>query len=162
MRLGKKMKYQKREFPDKKIREEPHKTEFLANTQDFEKMRPTMEKIAGRIKQAINQKQKIIIKHHNDCDGFCSGIALDQAIAPLVSYVAEKKNALHERLKRMPSVTPFYNIEDATKDAAQVLNLKDKFREEPPLLILIDVTVWFLIWVIRILQYVFFQPCISP
>lgn len=108
------------------------------HTAFFEKLRPSMESVAKRILDAINSGQRIVIKHHNDTDGFCSGLSLDRAIIPLIAKANDKRNATWEKFKRMPSFSPFYNLEDVTKDIAQFLSLEVKFKEEKPLVILTD------------------------
>lgn len=123
---------------NKTIQTKANNPAFIGNSNEFEPMRSKMIEIATVIRTAINDKKRIIIKHHNDTDGFCAGLVLEQAIAPLVSMVAEKRNSLQEKLRRMPSFTPFYNAEDVTKDIAQSLMLSERFSEEPPLVILTD------------------------
>ncbi len=118
--------------------EEPIKTEFMANVNFFEKIRPKLEQAAKRIRDAISNQQRIILKHHNDTDGFCSGLILDRAIVPLIEKTNEKRQAAWEKFRRLPSMTPFYNLEDATKDIAQFLLLKSRFKESNPLVILTD------------------------
>ncbi|HLP80246.1 MAG TPA: DHH family phosphoesterase [Acidobacteriota bacterium] len=108
------------------------------NTPFFNKLKPKMLEVASLIRTAINTRRRIFLKHHADCDGFCAGIALERAIIPLIESVNDKKQAAWEKYKRMPSVTPFYNLEDVTKDIAQFLNLAEKFGEDMPLVLLVD------------------------
>jgi archaea-specific RecJ-like exonuclease len=114
------------------------KIEYMAHKELFEKMRPKMEAAANRILAAIERNQRIVVKHHNDCDGFCSGIALESAIVPIIKSVNTRRTAVNEKFKRMPSFSPFYNVEDAIKDVASFLSIQSKFDEEMPLVILTD------------------------
>jgi archaea-specific RecJ-like exonuclease len=114
------------------------KTEFMAHSDLFEKMRPKMEAAANRILTAIQRNQRIVVKHHNDCDGFCSGLALESAIIPIIKSVNSRRTAVNEKFKRMASFSPFYNVEDAIKDVASFLSIGSKFDEEMPLVILTD------------------------
>ncbi|MFT4312006.1 MAG: DHH family phosphoesterase [Candidatus Woesearchaeota archaeon] len=123
---------------DRQINTAPIQTEFIANHAILEPLKEKMTAVARRIRTAVNEKQRIVIKHHNDTDGFCSGLVLEQAIIPLIEAVNFKKQAVWEKFKRMPSVTPFLNIEDATKDIAQFLLVGQRFQEEKPLIILTD------------------------
>jgi len=120
------------------ISTEPIESTFLGNAELLNKLKPQMLAIVKEIKTAINNKRRIFVKHHADCDGFCAGVALERAIIPLIEKVNDKKQAAWEKYKRMPSVTPFYNIEDVTKDIAQFLSLSGKFGEQMPLVILTD------------------------
>ena len=110
----------------------------MAHAQEFEKMRPVMEKAAERILSAIKSGQRIILKHHNDCDGFSSGLALEAAIIPLIKRFNDKRNAAQEKYRRMPSFSPYYHIEDMMKDCAQFMTISGRFNEAYPLVILTD------------------------
>jgi RecJ-like exonuclease len=111
---------------------------FIAQTEVLAKLRPKMIEAIKMIHTAISQQRRIILKHHADCDGFCAGIALERAILPLIDMANEKKQAVWEKYKRLPSVSPYYNLEDATKDIAQFLTVNQRFNEKTPLVILTD------------------------
>ncbi len=126
-------------FADRFISPEPNaEAKFMANADFFDNLKPKMLALAKTIREAISNRRRIFIRHHADCDGFCAGIGLERAIIPLIESVNDKKQAAWEKYKRMPSVTPFYNLEDVTKDIAQFLSLEQKFGEQMPLVLLVD------------------------
>jgi archaea-specific RecJ-like exonuclease len=111
---------------------------FLSKNPLLESLRPQMIDVAKAIVLAVMSQRRIFIKHHADTDGFCAGLALERAIVPLVDASNEKKQAVWEKYKRMASQSPYYHIEDVTKDISQFLTLKEKFNEKAPLVILTD------------------------
>jgi RecJ-like exonuclease len=52
---------------------------------DYDKLKSDFIKAATEIRLAIFQNRPIIVRHHNDADGYSSGFALERAIIPLVS-----------------------------------------------------------------------------
>lgn len=116
----------------------PQVKEFMAHQDLFEKLKDQFDEIAVLIRTAAIQRRRIFIKHHNDCDGFCAGLALEKALIPLIEKVNTKSQAAWEKLKRMPSFSPYYHIEDVVKDIAQFKSLEAKFDEKPPLILLVD------------------------
>lgn len=112
--------------------------EFLANKDILQPLRADMEKAANKIKYAIEQHRRVVVRHHNDTDGFCSGLMLEKAIIPLVKKHNSRPNAPFEKFKRMPLHTPFYGAEDSTKDIAQFLSIANRFNEDMPLIVLTD------------------------
>ena len=126
-------------FADRFISNEPNaQASFMANADFFDNLKPKMLALAKVIREAVSSRRRIFIRHHADCDGFCAGIGLERAIIPLIESVNDKKQAAWEKYKRMPSVSPFYNLEDVTKDIAQFLSLQQKFNEQMPLVLLVD------------------------
>jgi len=126
-------------FADRFISPEANaEAKFMANADFFDNLKPKMLALAKTIREAVSNRRRIFIRHHADCDGFCAGIGLERAIIPLIESVNDKKQAAWEKYKRMPSVTPFYNLEDVTKDIAQFLSLEQKFGEQMPLVLLVD------------------------
>ncbi len=110
-------------------------TNFVMQHPLMEKLAPSMNKAKHMIKQAIEESRLIILRHHNDCDGYCGALALEEVIMPMV--LAEDDRRPWSRFKRLPMTTPYYDYGDALKD---LMSLKDslKFKRKAPLLILLD------------------------
>ncbi|MBT4352638.1 hypothetical protein HOD20_08955 [archaeon] len=104
--------------------------EFTIKSEKFEKLKPKFIEISNYIKDWINDRKPVLIKHHNDCDGHSAGIAMEMAILPLI-----KKNGgyTNKSYKRAVSRTPFYDYSDALRDV-------DSFAyfSQSPLVIVLD------------------------
>jgi archaea-specific RecJ-like exonuclease len=111
---------------------------FLVESVILDKLKPSMIKAAHEIKLAIIQSRPIIIRHHNDTDGYCAGYALEKAILPLVAKEHGSEKASYEFFSRSPSQAPFYEIDDSIRDTALSLRNEAKFSNKMPLVIITD------------------------
>ena len=112
--------------------------EFLVNSELLGKLRPYFIKAATEIRLAIIKNKPIIVRHHNDTDGYSSGFAMERAIIPLIVKQHGGGKAPWEFYTRSPSATPFYGIEDSIKDTANSLSDVAKFSNKMPLVIIVD------------------------
>lgn len=112
--------------------------DFLVESEILNKLKSRFSEAAQQIRLAIIQGRPIIVRHHNDCDGYSSGFALERAIIPLI--VAEHKNekSAWEFFTRAPCTAPFYEIDDSIRDAANSLRNVAKFSNKMPLIIIAD------------------------
>ena len=69
-------------------RAEPQHVDFLVKSDVLNRLKPKMREAAQRIRRAILDGRTILLRHHNDADGICSGVAMEKAIVPLI----EKEN----------------------------------------------------------------------
>ena len=92
--------------------------EFLIESRNLEKIRPIITKTSELIKNAIADKWAIVIRHHNDTDGYVAGIVLEKAIKPLLNN--------ERQLIRLSSRTPYYDYIDALKDLNNYLTRHNK------------------------------------
>ncbi len=111
---------------------------FLVKSQILEKLKPLMRKAAFEIRLAIIQNRPIIIRHHNDTDGYCAGYALEKAILPLIEKEHGSEKAGYEFFMRSPCQAPFYEIDDSIRDTATSLRNMAKFSNKMPLVIITD------------------------
>lgn len=112
--------------------------DFLVETKILAKMKNEFIKAATQIRLAVIQSRPIIVRHHNDTDGYCSGFALERAILPLIEKQHSGPKAGWEYFKRAPCMAPFYEIEDSIKDTAMSLRDVAKFSAKMPLIIIVD------------------------
>ena len=49
------------------------------------------QQAATQIRLAVIQDRPIIVRHHNDCDGYSSGFALERAIIPLIEKTSKRR-----------------------------------------------------------------------
>ncbi len=119
-------------------RAEPALVTFLVKSPVLEKLKSAFIKAATEIRLAVIMNRPIIVRHHNDADGYSSGFAMERAILPLVEQQHGKGKALSQYFVRAPSATPFYEIEDSIKDTAHSLTGQARFAEKIPLIVIVD------------------------
>ncbi|MFX0206150.1 MAG: DHH family phosphoesterase, partial [Candidatus Hodarchaeota archaeon] len=121
-------------------RSEPQKIEFLVKSEPLELLKDKFISVAKRIRRALLDLQPVIIRHHNDCDGIVSGIALEVACRELwyqlFGHSDEEK--LRHLIKRTPNKPPFYDPLDAVRDLDFALSDQDRFGDKMPLIVLLD------------------------
>lgn len=112
--------------------------EFLVKDKILEKLKPSFIKAATQIRLAIIQERPIIVRHHNDTDGYSSGFALERAILPLVIEQHSSLKAPWEYFLRAPCIAPLYELDDSIRDTANSLRNVAKFSNKMPLIIIAD------------------------
>jgi RecJ-like exonuclease len=121
-----------------KKRAKVNETEFLVKSVILDKLKEKMYLAAFEIKLAIIQNRPIIIRHHNDTDGYSAGYSLEKGIIPLIEKEHNSEKASWEFFLRSPSMAPFYEIDDSIKDTALSLRNVAKFSNKMPLVIIAD------------------------
>jgi len=111
---------------------------FLVKSNILDKLREKFIEAATEIRLAIIQKRPIIVRHHNDTDGYSAGFALERAILPLITKEQTSAKASWEYFLRAPCAAPFYEIDDSIRDTAQSLRNVAKFSNKMPLVIIAD------------------------
>ncbi len=111
---------------------------FLVSSPILDKLKDSFVKAATEIRLAIIQGRPIIVRHHNDTDGYCSGFALERAILPLILKEQESPKAAWEFFTRAPCAAPFYEITDSIIDTATSLRNVAKFSNKMPLVVIAD------------------------
>jgi len=119
-------------------RAKPQEVQFLVKNKVLDKLKDRFVKAATEIRLAIIMNRPIIVRHHNDADGYSSGFALERAILPLILEQHGNEKALSTHYTRSPSATPFYEIEDSIKDTAHSLTGQARFAEKIPLVLIVD------------------------
>ena len=111
---------------------------FLVKSAILDKLRNRFIKAATQIRLAIIQNRPIIVRHHNDTDGYSAGFALERAILPLIIDQHNSAKAPWEFFLRAPCAAPFYQIDDSIRDMANSLHNVAKFSSKIPLIIITD------------------------
>ncbi|MFA5857007.1 MAG: hypothetical protein WC867_06610 [Candidatus Pacearchaeota archaeon] len=111
---------------------------FLVKSHILDKLKPSFIEAAEQIRLAIIQNRPIIIRHHNDTDGYCAGYTLERAILPLIEKEHGSSKAGYEYFIRSPCQAPFYEIDDSIRDTAMSLRNVAKFSNKMPLVIITD------------------------
>ncbi|MCL5730383.1 MAG: hypothetical protein M1165_02345, partial [Candidatus Pacearchaeota archaeon] len=111
---------------------------FLVESQILHKLRDYFIKAATQIRLAVIQDRPIIVRHHNDADGYSSGFALERAILPLIEKQHGSEKSGWEFFTRAPCGAPFYEIDDSIRDTATSLRNVAKFSNKMPLIVIAD------------------------
>lgn len=111
---------------------------LLINSKRLEEHKDKIIKTADEILNAINEKRPVWIRHHNDCDGYCSAIVLEKAIQKKMYEILSRESDFFFYYKRFPSRTPYYSYADATKDVSIMLTESERFSRKTPLIIVVD------------------------
>ncbi|UYP43764.1 hypothetical protein NEF87_000049 [Candidatus Lokiarchaeum ossiferum] len=114
---------------------EPLRETFSIESDRYEAMKPVFLQIAQRIRHAIIDDQPIVIRHHNDADGICAGLAVEQAI---LNVMERRELPSKNRLYRSPNITPFFDQIDLFRDISKFSRYTQQFGDKSPLLLLLD------------------------
>ena len=112
--------------------------EFLVQNPILDKLKDRFIEAATQIRLAVIQDRPIIVRHHNDADGYSSGFTLERAILPLIIKQHSSVKAPWEFFLRAPSQAPYYEIDDSIRDMANSLRNVAKFSNKMPLVIIAD------------------------
>ena len=113
-------------------------TSFLVQDVILDKLKDRFVKAATEVRLAIIQNRPIIIRHHNDADGYSSGYSLERAILPLIAKQHTSVKAAWEFYTRSPISAPMYELEDSIRDTSHSLSNAAKFSNKMPLVLVVD------------------------
>ncbi len=119
-------------------RAEPNDVDFLVKSDVLNRLKPKMREAAHKIRRAILDGRTILLRHHNDADGICAGVAMEKALIPLIEYANPSNDAQYYYFKRSPSKAPFYELEDVVKDLSFALEDQERHGQKLPLIVLLD------------------------
>lgn len=111
---------------------------FLVKDQILDKLKDRFMKAATEIRLAIIQNRPIIVRHHNDADGYSSGYSLERAILPLIVKQHNSVKSAWEFYTRSPISAPMYELDDSIRDTAHSLSNAAKFSNKMPLVLIVD------------------------
>lgn len=112
---------------------------FLVKSILLDKLKGRFVDAATAIRLAVFQNRPIIVRHHNDADGYSAGYALERAILPLVEQQhTGSPKATWEFYTRAPCAAPMYEIDDSIRDTAHSLSNAAKFSNKMPLVLIVD------------------------
>lgn len=112
--------------------------DFLIESETLNSLKPKMMDAAKRIRRAILDGRTVLLRHHADADGICSGVAMEKAVLPLIEEVNPDGDAKYHYFKRSPSKAPFYELEDVVKDLSFALEDLDRHGQKLPILVMLD------------------------
>ena len=112
--------------------------EFLVKSDILDLLKDRFVEAATQIRLAVFKNRPIIVRHHNDTDGYSAGFALERAILPLIEKQHGSEKAAWEFFTRAPCGAPYYEIDDSIRDTANSLRNVAKFSNKMPLIVIAD------------------------
>ena len=103
---------------------------FLIKSEKLEQMHELFLNCAEILKLAAEEKRNIVLRHHNDTDGYSAGFSIEYALRQILHN--------HRQITRISNSTPYYDYTDALRDVNSFLLQKSRFDVKPPILILAD------------------------
>lgn len=119
-------------------RAKPEDLPFYVESPVLERLKPKLLALAGELRKAVIKGIPILIRHHADCDGFIAGVAVEQALVPLLREYSPDREAEWHLFKRSPSRAPFYEMEDVVKDLNYAHEDMRRFGSPMPLVLIMD------------------------
>ncbi len=119
-------------------RAEPEDVDFFVKSDVLNRLKPKMREAARKIRRAVLDGRTILLRHHNDADGICAGVAMEKALIPLIEEINPSNDAQYYYFKRSPSKAPFYELEDVVKDLSFALEDQERHGQKLPLIVLLD------------------------
>jgi RecJ-like exonuclease len=111
----------------------------VINTSRMNEIIALLIPIAKSIRKAVFSNQPIVLRHHADADGICSGLAIEHAIRGLMRRTFDDPDErIRHNFTRRPSRAPFYDPIDVTRDISFALEDFERFGAKLPLLIFTD------------------------
>jgi RecJ-like exonuclease len=117
------------------LRSAPLQDSFSIDSDRYEKMKSKFIEVATRIRFALLQGQPVFIRHHNDSDGICAGLAVEKAC---LMFMKQCGLTPEHRLYRSPSISPFYDPIDLFRDINMFQRYSEQFGDPNPLILLLD------------------------
>jgi RecJ-like exonuclease len=114
---------------------EPQRVDFSIPSDRYDAMAADFSRVAKTIRRVVFDGQPVILRHHNDSDGICAGLAMEQAIEALMTHMGINPD---HYLYRSPSATPFYDSGDALRDISLGKRLTDTYNQKAPVVVLCD------------------------
>ncbi|MFT4310363.1 MAG: DHH family phosphoesterase [Candidatus Woesearchaeota archaeon] len=110
---------------------------FMVESEVLDALKPKIIHVAQCVKEAIGTNRPIIVRHHNDCDGYSAGIALERAIVPLLLQRHGSDRAVWQYFSRSVCLAPFYDIEDSIRDMFKSIDRAVR-GDAMPLILIVD------------------------
>ena len=109
----------------------------LADDETVEALSAELVEAATEIRKAVLTERPVIVRHANTADGYLAGSALERATLPLVADQHRRADAQYHYFDRRPLEGGVYDMDDATKDASQMLDNRERHDEALPLFVFV-------------------------
>ncbi|SIR23830.1 RecJ-like exonuclease, contains DnaJ-type Zn finger domain [Haladaptatus litoreus] len=116
----------------------PADVDLLAEDSVVSAIHDDITDAAGAIRRAVIESRPVIVRHNASAEGYVAGAALERAVLPLVREEHARSDAQYHYFDRRPLEDGQYDMQDATKDATNMLDNRERHDEKLPLFVLVD------------------------
>jgi|AntDeeMinimDraft_5_1070356.scaffolds.fasta_scaffold00068_49 RecJ-like exonuclease len=118
-------------------RARPDAVDPLADDPAIEGLSDSLVEAATAIRKAVITDRPVIVRHSATADGYVAGVAIERATLPLVREEHRRADAEYHYFDRRPLEGGVYDMDDATKDATQMLENRERHDEKVPLFVFV-------------------------
>ncbi len=118
-------------------RARPDAVDPLADDPAVEGLSDELVEAATAIRKAVITDRPVIVRHSATADGYVAGVAIERATLPLVREEHRNADAEYHYFDRRPLEGGVYDMDDATKDATQMLENRERHDEKVPLFVFV-------------------------
>ncbi|MCU4799161.1 OB-fold nucleic acid binding domain-containing protein [Halobacteria archaeon HArc-gm2] len=118
-------------------RARPDAVDPLADDTAIEGLSDSLVEAATAIRKAVITDRPVIVRHSATADGYVAGVAIERATLPLVREEHRRADAEYHYFDRRPLEGGVYDMDDATKDATQMLENRERHDEKVPLFVFV-------------------------
>ena len=118
-------------------RARPDAVDPLADDPAIEGLSDSLIEAATAIRKAVITDRPVIVRHSATADGYVAGVAIERATLPLVREEHRRADAEYHYFDRRPLEGGVYDMDDATKDATQMLENRERHDEKVPLFVFV-------------------------
>jgi RecJ-like exonuclease len=114
-------------------RARPDELDPIGDHETVTKMSESLLDVAEAIRRAVLESRPVVIRHPATAAGYVAGAAIERAVLPLVREEHARSDAEYHYIVRRPLENAVYDMDDATNDATQMLQDRDRHDEKLPL-----------------------------
>jgi len=114
-------------------RARPDQLDPIGDHETVTEMSESLLDVAEAIRRAVLESRPVVIRHPATAAGYVAGAAIERAVLPLVREEHARSDAEYHYIVRRPLENAVYDMDDATNDATQMLQDRDRHDEKLPL-----------------------------
>jgi RecJ-like exonuclease len=114
-------------------RARPDELTPIGDHETVTEMSESLLDVAEAIRRAVLESRPVVIRHPATAAGYVAGAAIERAVLPLVREEHARSDAEYHYIVRRPLENAVYDMDDATNDATQMLQDRDRHDEKLPL-----------------------------
>ena len=114
-------------------RARPDELDPIGDHETVTEMSESLLDVAEAIRRAVLESRPVVIRHPATAAGYVAGAAIERAVLPLVREEHARSDAEYHYIVRRPLENAVYDMDDATNDATQMLQDRDRHDEKLPL-----------------------------
>ena len=114
-------------------RARPDSVDPIGDHETVAGMSESLLDVAEAIRRAVLESRPVVVRHPATAAGYVAGAAIERAVLPLVREEHARSDAEYHYIVRRPLENAVYDMDDATNDATQMLQDRDRHDEKLPL-----------------------------